>query len=67
MLGLHAIAFFRSLAAQRANERRMCRTYGASEDFGRTYPALPRWANLFRAYGADEFARWQANESNIVG
>jgi hypothetical protein len=56
MLGLLAIAFFRGSAARRANERRMCRTYGASENLGIVYPALPRWANLFRAYGADVFA-----------
>jgi hypothetical protein len=42
----------------------MCRTYGASENLGTVYPSLPRWANLFRAYGADVFAIATDHEMN---
>jgi hypothetical protein len=30
----------------------LCRTYGARRIFWAVYPALTRWANLCRAYGA---------------
>ena len=37
----------------------MCRAYGAGASFIPAYPALTRWANLWRAYGATEAGRRQ--------